>query len=110
LAAEQIYRRFQITFTEEDGVLHDYPFDSLAAGLDTFATSEYDHAQYLKEFRVSTESGGEKAERAFRPFSFDVSCGKFMNTLLLLTLRKAKNLEVFQFVLTVPATEIMLPY
>ncbi|KAI9054589.1 hypothetical protein LZ554_001742 [Drepanopeziza brunnea f. sp. 'monogermtubi'] len=97
LAAEQIYRRFQITFTEEDGILHDYPFDSLAAGLDTFATSEYDHAQYLKEFRVSNECGGEKAERAFRPFSFDVSCGKFMNTLLLLTLRKAKNLEVFQW-------------
>ncbi|EKD19696.1 uncharacterized protein L3040_001957 [Drepanopeziza brunnea f. sp. 'multigermtubi'] len=97
LAAEQIYRRFQITFTEEDGILHDYPFDSLAAGLDTFATSEYDHAQYLKEFRVLNEGGGEKTERAFRSFSFDVSCGKFMNTLLLLTLRKAKNLEVFQW-------------
>ena len=72
------------------------PIDGLAGGLDTFATSEYDYAQYLREIILETLSGGDKGERAYRHYHYNVSCGKFMNTLLLLTLRKARTLETFK--------------
>lgn len=96
LASEELYRSFHILFPDEDDPSNDYPFDSLAGGLETFVTSEYNYAGYLKEFIMETQSGGEKGERAYRHYLLDVSCGKFMNTLLLLTLRKAKVLETFR--------------
>jgi hypothetical protein len=64
--------------------------------LETFATSEYDYARYLKEIVLESLSGGGKGERAYRQYTNDLSCGKFMNTLFLLTLRKAKALETFK--------------
>lgn len=70
--------------------------DGLAAGLDTIVTSEYDYARYLKEIDLESLSGGAKGERAYGQYTYDLSCGKFMNTLLLLTLRKAKTLETFR--------------
>ncbi len=60
--------------------------------------SEYNYAQYLRAITLETLSGGDKGERAYRHYLFNVSCGKFMNTLLLLTLRKAKALETFELV------------
>ncbi|KAL2060812.1 hypothetical protein VTL71DRAFT_8864 [Oculimacula yallundae] len=97
LAAERIYRSFHILFPDEDEPSGDVPFDCLAGGLDTFATSSYNYAQYLKELIMEAESGGAKGELAYRPYSNDLSCGKFLNTLLLLTLRRAKALERFQW-------------
>ncbi|KAK2630646.1 hypothetical protein QTJ16_001466 [Diplocarpon rosae] len=97
LAAEQIYRSFYIIFPDEDDPSNDSPFDSLAGGLETFATSEYNYAQYLKELILETQSAGDKGERTYRHYHYDVSCGKFMNTLLLLTLRKAVALETFRW-------------
>lgn len=47
---------------------------------------------------METQSGGDKGERAYRHYLSDQSCGKFMNTLLLLTLRKARVLETFRYV------------
>ncbi|KAG4435478.1 hypothetical protein IFR05_009050 [Cadophora sp. M221] len=97
LAAERIYRSFQILFPDEDDLSNDYPFDSLARGLDTFATSDYNYGQYLKELIMITQSGGVKGEMSYRDHLNNLSCGKFMNTLLLLTLRQAKSLERFQW-------------
>ncbi|KAI6716641.1 hypothetical protein PZA11_001772 [Diplocarpon coronariae] len=97
LAAEQIYRSFYVLFPDDDDPASDSTIDSLAGGLETFATSEYNYAQYLKEFTLEAQSGGVKGERAYRHYLFDVSCGKFMNTLLLLTLRKAVALETFRW-------------
>lgn len=98
IAAEQLYRSFHIVFPDEDDPSNDSPIDGLAGGLDTFVTSEYDYAKYLREIVLETLSGGETGERAYRHYLYDVSCGKFMNTLLLLTLRKAKALETFRSV------------
>lgn len=98
LAAEQIYRTFRILLPDDDGHPEDNLFDGLAGGLETFVASEYDYAQYLKEIALETQSGGRKGERAYRRYLYAVSCGKFMNTLLLLTLRKAQALETFRFV------------
>ncbi|KAH7385118.1 F-box domain-containing protein [Cadophora sp. MPI-SDFR-AT-0126] len=97
LAAERIYRSFHILFPDEDDPSNDYPFDSLAGGLETFVTSDYNYAQYLKELIMETQSGGIKGEMAYRAYLNELSCGKFMNTLLLLTLRQAKSLERFQW-------------
>ncbi|OBT91204.1 hypothetical protein VE02_00343 [Pseudogymnoascus sp. 03VT05] len=97
LAAAQIYRNFHIIFPDDDDGTYESDLDGLAAGLDTLATSEYDYARYLKEIVLESLSGGAKGERAYRQYTNDVSCGKFMNTLFLLTLRKAKALETFKW-------------
>jgi hypothetical protein len=96
IAAEHLYRSFHIVFPDDEDPASDSPIDGLACGLDTFVTSEYDYAKHLREIVLEAVSGGDKGERAYRHYLYDVSCGKFLNTLLLLTLRKAKSLETFK--------------
>lgn len=83
LAAAELYRTFHIIF----------PVDGLANGLETFATSNYDYAKHLREVSLDTVSAGDKAEICYKQYLASQSCGKFMNTLLLLMLRGAKALE-----------------
>ncbi|KAF7535656.1 hypothetical protein G7054_g5150 [Neopestalotiopsis clavispora] len=97
LAASQLYRIFHIVFPDEDDPTFDSPIDGLASGLDTFVTSEYNYAKHLRDLSLDTLSAGGRAEQAYRPYLYKVSCGKFMNTLLLLTLRKATSLEAFRW-------------
>jgi hypothetical protein len=47
---------------------------------------------------MDTVSTGIKAEHAYKPYLYSASCGKFLNTLLYLTLKKAKSLETFRYV------------
>ncbi|KAI1207984.1 uncharacterized protein F4807DRAFT_432647 [Annulohypoxylon truncatum] len=96
-AAAQLYRNFHIVFPDEDDPFFDSPIDGLAGGLSTFATSDYNYAQYLREISLDTLSVGDRAEAAYKPYLATVSCGKFLNTLLLLTLRKAKSLDAFRW-------------
>jgi hypothetical protein len=100
LAAEQLYRNFHIVFPDEDDPSYESPIDGLAGGLDTLVTSEYNYARYVKEIVLDTLSGGAKGERAYRHYTYDMSCGKFMNTLFLLVLRKAHALEKLKYVCT----------
>lgn len=72
--------------------------DALASGLDTFATSEYNYAAHLKTIVMETTGSGDKSERAYRHYHYNQSCGKFMNTLFYLTLRRARSLESFKYV------------
>ncbi|KAH9905122.1 hypothetical protein F4778DRAFT_728819 [Xylariomycetidae sp. FL2044] len=97
LAAAQLYRNFHIVFPDEDDPCFDSPIDGLAGGLDTFVTSDYNYAKHLRDISLDTLSAGSKAELAYKPYLANLSCGKFMNTLLLLTLRKAKALEFFKW-------------
>ncbi|KAI0600003.1 hypothetical protein F4775DRAFT_547619 [Biscogniauxia sp. FL1348] len=97
LAAAQLYRNFHIVFPDEDDPCFDSPIDGLAGGLDTFVTSEYNYAKHLRDLSLDTLSAGDKAEVAYKPYLASVSCGKFMNTLLLLTLRRAKALDTFRW-------------
>lgn len=90
-----MYRNFHIVFPDEDDPSFDSPIDGLASGLDTFVTSEYNYAQHLRDLSLDTLSAGSKAEAAYKAYLYSLSCGKFMNTLLLLTLRKALFLETF---------------
>lgn len=111
LAAAQLYRNFHIVFPDEDDPAFDSPIDGLAGGLDTFVTSDYDYAKHLRDLSLDTLSAGDKAEAAYKPYLYSVSCGKFMNTLLLLTLRKAKGLESFRCVhAAVPRVATIAPF
>ncbi|KAF3062201.1 putative f-box domain-containing protein [Daldinia childiae] len=97
LAAAQLYRNFHIIFPDEDDPYFDSPIDGLAGGLETFVASDYNYAKHLRELSLDTLSIGDRAELAYKPYLASVSCGKFMNTLLLLTLRKAQSLDTFRW-------------
>lgn len=99
LAAAELYRSFHIIFPDDDDPAYDTPVDGLANGLETFATSDYDYARHLREVSLDTASAGDKAEVSYKQYLASQSCGKFMNTLLLLTLRRAKALEKLRFVM-----------
>ncbi len=95
LAAAVLYRHFHLVFPDDD-FQFDTSVDYLARGLDTFVTSDYNYAQYLRDVSFDTYYLGDKAEGSYRPYLATLSCGKFMNTLLLLTLRRARGLEAFK--------------
>ena len=97
LTAQRLYERFQIIFPDDDDSSFDGSIDSLAAGLETFATSDYNYARFLKNVSMDTVTSGAKGERAYRRYTSDESCGKFMNTLMMLTLRQAKKLDTFHW-------------
>ncbi|TVY17542.1 hypothetical protein LARI1_G005107 [Lachnellula arida] len=97
LAAEQLYRKFEVTFPDEPDDGTNSSVDALAGGLETLVSSYYDYAKYLKEIVLEPTNGGDKGERAYRYYMYDSSCGKFMNTLFLLALRKARVLETFKW-------------
>lgn len=96
LASAQLYRNFHIIFPDDDDLSFDSPIDGLAGGLDTFTTSEYDYGKHLKDLSLDTLSAGVKGEISYHPYLYSASCGKFLNTLLCLTLRKARSLETFK--------------
>lgn len=97
LASAQLYRTFHIIFPDDDDLAYDSPIDGLAGGLDTFTTSEYNYAQHLRDLSMDTLSAGVKGELSYQSYLYSASCGKFLNTLLYLTLKKAKSLEVFRW-------------
>jgi hypothetical protein len=92
LAAERLYRSFYIIFPrEEDGAV-DSPIDVLAAGLETLVSSEYEYAKHLHEIVLEPVGSAD----AYMYYMYEQSCGRFMNTLFLLVLRKARCLETFK--------------
>ncbi|OAR01338.1 hypothetical protein LLEC1_04589 [Akanthomyces lecanii] len=97
LASAILYRDFHIIFPDDDDLSFDSPTDGLAGGLDTFTTSEYDYSRYLRDLSMDTLSSGLKGERSYQPFLYSSTCGKFFNTLLFLTLKKAHFLESFRW-------------
>ncbi|RGP75250.1 hypothetical protein FSPOR_872 [Fusarium sporotrichioides] len=97
IASALLYRSFNILFPDDDDVRFESPIDGLAGGLDTFTTSDYNYAKHLRELSMDTVSTGVKAEHAYKPYLYSTSCGKFLNTLLYLTLKKAKSLESFRW-------------
>ncbi|KAH6996493.1 hypothetical protein BKA56DRAFT_609735 [Ilyonectria sp. MPI-CAGE-AT-0026] len=97
LASAHLYRSFNILFPDEDDLRFECPIDGLAGGLDAFTTSDYNYAKHLKELSMDTVSTGAKAEHAYKPYLYSASCGKFLNTLLFLTIKKAKSLEIFRW-------------
>ncbi|KZF25152.1 hypothetical protein L228DRAFT_265626 [Xylona heveae TC161] len=97
VACAQLYRDFTIIFPDEDDPAFDSPIDGLAGGLHTLVSSPHGHARHLKEISLDSLSGGEKGERAYKAYLYESSCGKFLSTLLFLTLKQANALEVFHW-------------
>ena len=97
VASAHIYRNFHIVFPDEEDDEFYSSIDGLAVGLDTFATSEYNYAAHLRDFLMDTLSSGREAEHAYQPYLYSASCGKFLNTLVLLTLKRAHSLESFRY-------------
>lgn len=93
-----LYRSFEIVFPDDDDPAFDSPVDGLAIGLETLTTSDYDHARHLREIALDTVSTGDKAELAYKEYLSKKTCGKFMNTMFLTVIRKAKALETFKCV------------
>lgn len=61
--------------------------------LDTLATSDYDYARHIRQLSFDTTTIGAFAESAYKNYQYGYSAGKFFNTLMLLTMRKAVKLE-----------------
>ncbi|KAG5926880.1 hypothetical protein E4U42_002847 [Claviceps africana] len=97
LASAQLYRNFHIIFPDDDDPSFDSPIDGLAGGLETFTTSEHNYARYLKDLSMDTLSTGRQGELSYEPYLYTASCGKFLNTLLHLTLKRARSLESFRW-------------
>ena len=72
------------------------PTDRLASILETLATSDHNYARHVKGIFVGTEASGDRAEQTYKEYGYEYSAGKFLNTLLLATLKKTKALETFQ--------------
>lgn len=97
LASAQLYRNFHIIFPDDDDIAFDSPIDGLAGGLDTFTTSDYNYAKHLRDLSMDTLSAGVKGELSYQSYLYSASCGKFLNTLLYLTLKKTRSLESFKW-------------
>ncbi|KJZ77984.1 hypothetical protein HIM_02621 [Hirsutella minnesotensis 3608] len=97
IASSHLYRNFHIVFPDDHDINFDSPIDGLALGLDTFTTSDYNYAKHLKDLSMDTLSAGVKGEISYHPYLYSASCGKFLNTLLHLTLKRAHALEVFRW-------------
>ncbi|KAL7921628.1 hypothetical protein ACQKWADRAFT_294824 [Trichoderma austrokoningii] len=97
LASSQLYKNFHIIFPDDDDLSFDSSIDGLASGLNTFTTSSYDYAKHLRDLSMDTLSAGLKGEASYQSYLYSASCGKFLNTLLHLTLRRARALEVFRW-------------
>lgn len=94
LAAAELYRSLNHIFQEEH-VSPDPELDYLAGFLETLATSDYNYAAHVKEVSVDTSYTATKADQLSRQFSYDLTCGKFFNTLLLAALKRTRALERF---------------
>jgi hypothetical protein len=94
-AAAELYRVFEHTFGPSQSRSQGLQKDVLAGNLETLATSEYNYASHIKEILFDTTNAGESGERSCREFSYEHSCGKFLQTLLLAVLKRTQGIERF---------------
>ncbi|PGH28134.1 hypothetical protein AJ80_00024 [Polytolypa hystricis UAMH7299] len=96
LAAAQLYRSLSHVFSD-DTRSGQVSVDHLAGILETLTTSDYNYASYIKEISLDTAHAGEAGDMVAREFRYDYSCGKFLNTLFLATIKKVVSLETFMW-------------
>ena len=96
-AAAELYRVFKHIFEPSHSRSQGLQKDVLAGSLETLATSEYNYASHIREILIDTTGAGESAERSCREFSYEHSCGKFLQTLLLAVLKRTQGVEKFHW-------------
>ncbi|OJD18502.1 hypothetical protein AJ78_01491 [Emergomyces pasteurianus Ep9510] len=97
LAAAQLYRSLSHVFDERDTRTGQLAVDRLAGVLGTLTTSDYNYAAYIKEISLDAIQGNQIAASVALEFRYGSSCGKFLNTLLLATLKRIEALESFRW-------------
>ncbi|PGH15918.1 hypothetical protein AJ79_02085 [Helicocarpus griseus UAMH5409] len=98
IAAAHLYRSLSHVFAEDDTrTAGQLAVDRLAGILETLTTSDYNYAAFLKEISLDTVHSGDAGERAASEFKYEYSCGKFLNTLFLATIKRIAALESFRW-------------
>ncbi|QSS65216.1 F-box domain-containing protein, partial [Histoplasma capsulatum] len=97
IAAAQLYRSLSHIFDERDTRTGQLAVDRLTGVLDTLITSDYNYAAYIKEISLDTVQGSHIGMNVALEFKYGSSCGKFLNTLLLATIKKIPALESFRW-------------
>ncbi len=96
LASAQLYRVLKFALVDLSDYDHIHQTSRLASCLETLVASTRDYAKHIRELQLG-QPGPE--ERATRIPGHNAVSGRLLNTLLLLTLKKTKALETFQWVL-----------
>ncbi|KAI9870785.1 MAG: hypothetical protein M1830_003810, partial [Pleopsidium flavum] len=94
LASARLYRVLKFSLMDIGDIGYGSQISRLTSGLETLVASRRDYAKYIKELQLGVP-GPE--DRAWRNPSDNVLSGRLLNTLLLLTLKKARALETFKW-------------
>lgn len=95
LASAQLYRVLEFSLLDTGDLDYISQTSRATSGLETLVASGHDYAKYIKELQLGAPGPDE---RAWRPPGDNFVSGRLLNTLLLLTLKKARALETFQWV------------
>ena len=98
LASARLYSVLRFILTHADAPnYYSKPNTRLAYALHTFATSDHDYAQYVRAFslELSDRDADDVKQRILSKYHFEEEATKYLNTALLLMLRKASTLETF---------------
>ncbi|KLJ08112.1 hypothetical protein EMPG_16455 [Blastomyces silverae] len=97
LAAAQLYRSLSHVFDERDPTTGQLALDRLTGVLDTLTISDYNYAAYIKEISLDTVQNNRIGESVASEFKYGSSSGRFLNILLLGTIKKIVALESFRW-------------
>lgn len=93
LASAQLYRVLEFSLVDMGDMDYISQTARATSGLETLVASGHDYAKYIKELQLGS-SGPD--DRTWRTPGDNFVSGRLLNTLLLLTLKKARALETFQ--------------
>ncbi|KAL2367641.1 hypothetical protein RJ035_001266 [Blastomyces gilchristii] len=96
LAAAQLYRSLSHVFDERDPTTGQLTLGRLTGVLDTLTISDYNYAAYIKEISLDTVQDNRIDASVASEFKYRSSSGRFLNTLLLGTIKKIVALESFR--------------
>ena len=95
LASARLYRNLRFYVADISDLNFDPQIARLIGCFETLAASSHDYARYIKSIQLGVP-GPE--DRNWRSAGDNAVSGRFLNTLLLLTLKRAKALEAFKYV------------
>ncbi|PGH02837.1 hypothetical protein GX51_04449 [Blastomyces parvus] len=97
LAAAQLYRSLSHVFDDRDLTTRQLALDRLTGVLDTLTISDYNYAAYIKEVSLDTIQNNRIGASVVSEFRSGSSAGRFLNTLLLGTIKRIVALESFRW-------------
>ena len=98
LASARLYSSMDFLLTHVDAPgYYTKPQTRLAEALHTFAVSEHDYGQFVKEFtlRLSSRDTPDVQQRILSKYHFEEETTKLLNLALLIMIRKARTMEIF---------------